>query len=272
MHIAQGLRRALQRNELCLFYQPQADLTGCVVGFEALLRWNHPERGLLAPADFIGTAEETGLIVPIGTWVIEEACRQAARWNIGRPDAPLKMAVNVSSLQFYFSDLEVVVASALAKTGLPPECLELELTESILVRDPANCATDLKRLRSLGVTIAIDDFGTGYSCLSYLQQLPVDVVKVDRSFLADLDSRSGAAVLEAVTALAHSLGLRVVAEGVEREDQMNALRQFSVDLVQGYLIGIPQAADEVTRMIGSGRPADPAPARTDEAHEVTGVL
>jgi diguanylate cyclase (GGDEF)-like protein len=271
MEIAQGLRRALQRNELRLFFQPQANLAGRIVGFEALLRWEHPNRGLLTPADFIGTAEETGLIVPIGTWVIEEACRQASRWNEGR-EKPLKVAVNVSSLQFYFSDLAEVVASALEKTGLPPECLELELTESILVRDTANCATDLKRLRSLGITIAIDDFGTGYSCLSYLQQLPVDVVKVDRSFLADLNSRSGAAVLEAITALAHSLCLQVIAEGVERDDQMHALREFGVDLVQGYLIGVPEPAGVVTKMISSGGPADSSFAGADKTDEMAGVL
>jgi EAL domain-containing protein (putative c-di-GMP-specific phosphodiesterase class I) len=271
MEIAQGLRRALERNEFQLFYQPQADLSGRIRGFEALLRWQHPSRGLLTPDEFIGIAEETGLIVPIGTWVIDEACRQASRWNTGRAQ-PVKVAVNVSSLQFYFSDLAAIVRAALEKTAVRPEWLELELTESILIRDKANCATDLRQLRSLGITIAIDDFGTGYSCLSYLRQLPVDVLKIDRSFLTGIDSPSGAAVLEAITALAHSLQLRVVAEGVEGHPQMQAIRRLGVDLAQGFLIGRPEPAEAVMQMLESAWAADSPLARSYELNEMAAVV
>ena len=158
------------------------------------------------------------------------------------------MAVNVSALQFYFSDLVEVVRSALRSTGLPAECLELELTESLVVRDAKKCASELAELRALGVTIAIDDFGTGYSCLSYLQRLPVDVLKIDRSFLEDVKSRSATAVLQAITALAHSLGLNVVAEGIERHDQLQVLRELGVDLAQGYYIERPKLPKDIERL------------------------
>ena len=244
MELANGLRRALERNELALHYQPQVDLDGRLKGLEALLRWQHPTRGMLYPGHFIDIAEETGLIVPIGTWVIEEACRQCQAWNL-RHNEPLKMAVNVSALQFYFSDLVEVVRAALRKTGLPPNCLELEITESLVVRDARKCAAELDELRTLGVTIAIDDFGTGYSCLSYLRRLPVDVLKIDRSFLEDVESHSAAAVLQAITVLAHSLGLNVVAEGIERKEQIPVLRELGVDLAQGYYLGRPKPAREI---------------------------
>lgn len=271
LDIAQGLRGALERNEFQLHYQPQVDLHGRLHGFEALLRWQHPVRGLLNPGEFIPIAEETGLIVPIGSWVIEEACRQSALWNRHR-SRPLKVAVNVSSLQFYFSDLSAVVRNALEKSGVRPECLEIELTESILVHDKASCATDLRQLRALGITIAIDDFGTGYSCLSYLQRLPVDVVKIDRSFLSDLGSPSGTAVLNAIAALAHGLGLLVVVEGVEHPDQMHAVRRFDIDLVQGFLLGKPQPAESITLALHSDGPADAAFAASHETYEVPGIL
>ena len=247
MELANGLRRALERNELELHYQPQVDLDGRLCGLEALLRWTHPTRGLLAPAHFIDIAEETGLIVPIGTWVIEEACRQCRKWNTRR-QVPLKIAVNVSALQFYFSDLVEVVRAALQKTGLPPSCLELEITESLVVRDARKCAAELDQLRTLGVTIAIDDFGTGYSCLSYLRRLPVDVLKIDRSFLEDVESQSASAVLQAITVLAHSLGLNVVAEGIERKEQIPVLRRLGIDLAQGYYLGRPKPVNEIERI------------------------
>ena len=244
MELANGLRRALERNELELHYQPQVDLDGRLRGLEALLRWQHPSRGMLAPGHFIDIAEETGLIVPIGTWVIEEACRQCRDWNSRRQEL-LKVAVNVSALQFYFSDLVDVVRNALQKTGLPPSCLELEITESLVVRDARKCAAELDELRGLGVTIAIDDFGTGYSCLSYLRRLPVDVLKIDRSFLEDVESQSASAVLQAITVLAHSLGLNVVAEGIERKEQIPVLKQLGIDLAQGYYLGRPKPAREI---------------------------
>jgi diguanylate cyclase (GGDEF)-like protein len=242
MELANSLRRAVERNELELHYQPQVDFDGNLRGLEALLRWKHPLKGTLMPGHFIDIAEETGLIVPIGAWVLEEACRRCAEWNAERTE-PIVMAVNVSSLQFYFSDLLEVVQRALAKTGLAPSCLEIELTESLLMRDAHQSSIELQKLRSLGVTIAVDDFGTGYSSLSYLQRLPVDLLKIDRSFLEHIDSKSAFAVVQAITALAHALNLRVVAEGVEKEHQMTMLRHMGVDLAQGYLIGrpVPQA-------------------------------
>ena len=247
MEIANGLRRALERDEFELYYQPQVDLDGSLKGLEALLRWAHPTRGLLAPGQFIDIAEETGLIVPIGSWVLETACRQCREWNAGR-HPPLKIAVNVSALQFYFSDLVDVVRAALQKTGLPPSCLELEITETLVVRDARKCAAELDQLRRLGVTIAIDDFGTGYSCLSYLRRLPVDVLKIDRSFLDDVESQSASAVLQAITVLAHSLGLNVVAEGIERKEQIPILRRLGIDLAQGYYLCRPKPAEEIRRL------------------------
>jgi diguanylate cyclase (GGDEF)-like protein/PAS domain S-box-containing protein len=248
MEVANSLRRALERNEFELHYQPQVDLDGNIRAFEALVRWKHPTRGLLYPGHFISIAEDTGLIVPIGSWVIEEACRQCAEWNANR-SSPLKVAVNVSALQFYFSDLVEVVRTALVRTGLEPWCLELEVTESLVMKDAQQSAQALDSLRELGVTIAIDDFGTGYSSLSYLRRLPVDLLKIDRSFLENIDSRSASAIVEAITALAHALGLRVIAEGIEKHDQMSALRRLGVDLAQGYLIGYPLPAERIEELV-----------------------
>ena len=240
LELGRDLRRALARKEFELHFQPQVDMNGQVRCFEALIRWNHPERGLLFPGHFIDIAEETGLIVPLGAWVMEEACRKCALWNTGRT-MPVKVAVNVSALQFYFSDLAQVVRDALESSNLAPELLEIELTESLLLRDTAKCLQDLASLRALGVSVAIDDFGAGYSCLSYLQRLPVDVLKIDRSFfMRDREEKSTAAVVGAITGLAHGLGLQVVAEGIEEPHQMTVLRQLRVDLVQGYLFGRPR--------------------------------
>jgi diguanylate cyclase (GGDEF)-like protein len=243
-----GLRRALQNRELALFYQPQVDLEGNLKGLEALVRWQHPKRGLVAPTDFIPIAEETGLIVPIGSWVIREACKQCAEWHrAGYKN--LKIAVNVSALQFYFSDLLEIVRNALHSSDLPPACLELELTESLIMKNSEDSTKELQRLRSLGVSVAIDDFGTGYSSLSYLQKLPVDLLKIDRSFLQDVDAASTCALIQAITAVAHSLGLRVAAEGVETEVQLDSIRRIGVDLAQGYLFGKPMPTDLVTRYL-----------------------
>lgn len=239
------LRRAMQNGELRLFYQPQVDLEGRLQGMEALLRWQDPKRGLIAPGDFIPIAEETGLIVPIGSWVIREACRQCADWRkAGYTN--LKVAVNVSALQFYFSDLLEIVRSALNKYQLPAECLEIELTESLIMRNSEDSTRELQRLRALGLTVAIDDFGTGYSSLSYLQKLPVDLLKIDRSFLQDVGVVSTCALIKAITAVAHSLGLRVAAEGVETQLQLDSIRTIGVDLAQGYFFGRPMPGDVAT--------------------------
>ena len=240
-----SLRRALQNGELTLFYQPQVDLDGRLRGMEALLRWEHPKRGLISPADFIPLAEETGLIVPIGSWVIREACRQCACWQKAGFGS-VKVAVNVSALQFYFSDLVEIVRSALQASAVPSECLELELTESLIMRNSEDSTRELQRLRALGVTVAIDDFGTGYSSLSYLQKLPVDLLKIDRSFLQDVNAVGTCALIQAITALAHSLGLRVTAEGVETESQLNSIRKIGVDMAQGYLFGRPMPSEMAT--------------------------
>jgi diguanylate cyclase (GGDEF)-like protein/PAS domain S-box-containing protein len=240
-----SVRRALPNGELRLFYQPQVDLEGHIQGMEALLRWQHPKLGLVPPADFISIAEETGLIVPIGSWVIREACRQWSQWRkAGYTN--LKIAVNVSVLQFYFSDLFEIVRSALTESDMRAEYLELELTESLIMRNFEDSTRELQRLRALGLTVAIDDFGTGYSSLSYLQKLPVDLLKIDRSFLQDVDVVSTCALIQAITAVAHSLGLRVAAEGIETQQQLDSIRTIGVDLAQGFLFGKPMPSEIAT--------------------------
>lgn len=238
-----SLRRALQNNELKVFYQVQVDLDGRPQGMEALLRWRHPKRGLVSPAEFIPIAEETGLIVPIGSWVIGEACRQCAEWQ--KQGLNLKVAVNVSALQFYFSDLVEIVRSSLATHRIKPELLELELTESLIMKNAEDAARELQRLRELGVSVAIDDFGTGYSSLSYLQKLPVDVLKIDQSFLQEIHVAGTNVLIKAITQVAHSLGLRVAAEGVETQEQLEALRVIGVDLAQGFYFGRPIPGESV---------------------------
>jgi diguanylate cyclase (GGDEF)-like protein/PAS domain S-box-containing protein len=252
LEIETRLRRALQNGELRLFYQPQVDLQGRLVGMEALLRWQHPKRGMIAPTEFISIAEETGLIVPIGSWVIREACRQCAEWHkAGYKN--LKVAVNVSALQFYFSDLLEIVRNALTTYNLPAECLELELTESLIMRNSDESTKELQRLRALGLTVAIDDFGTGYSSLSYLQKLPVDLLKIDKSFLQDVEVVSTCALIKAITAVAHSLGLRVAAEGIETQVQLDSIRAIGVDLAQGFLFGKPMSSEVATGYLESAR-------------------
>jgi diguanylate cyclase (GGDEF)-like protein len=245
-----SLRRALQNGELQLFYQPQVDLDGQLLGMEALLRWHHPKRGTVSPAEFIPIAEETGLIVPIGSWVIREACRQCAEWQ--KQGLDIKVAVNVSALQFYFSDLLDIVRTALSTYNLKPESLELELTESLIMRNAEDSTEELQNLRGLGVSVAIDDFGTGYSSLSYLQKLPVDLLKIDKSFIQEIDVASTCALIQAITQVAHSLGLRVAAEGVETASQLQAIRRIGVDIAQGYLFGAPMPADAAMQYVSPG--------------------
>ncbi|MFX3623166.1 MAG: putative bifunctional diguanylate cyclase/phosphodiesterase [Ectobacillus sp.] len=234
------LRKALENNEFVLYYQPKMNLnTGRIYGMEALIRWRSKEKGMVPPSSFIGIAEETGLIVPIGEWVIREACRQCKAWH----DAglgPLSVSVNLSALQFERQDLEELVTSILKETGLPPHALELELTESIIMKNPQEAAITLGNLKKLGVSIAIDDFGTGFSSLSYLKNFPIDTLKIDRSFTWNLDSdNANAAIALAVISLAHSLNLSVVAEGVENEGQLKSLYSMNCEAVQGYHIGKP---------------------------------
>ena len=242
------LRWALELGEFELYYQPQVTLGGEPVAVEALVRWRHPSLGLVPPAKFIPAAEQSGLIVAIGTWVLSEACRQAALWcDAGRP---VRVAVNVSPLQFARPDFFETVRQALNGAGLAPQLLEVELTESLVMRDPDESARQMEQLRTLGVRVAVDDFGTGYSSLSYLHRLPIDALKIDRSFVAELEARRGTqALVQAIVALAQALDLTVVAEGVETAVQLEFLRTLGCDLAQGYLFARPMPADEVSAFL-----------------------
>ncbi len=233
--IQQQLRTAVPNGELVLHYQPQARIGGKVVGFEALVRWNHPTRGMISAGTFVPIAEESGLILPIGEWVLREACREAASWP-----RPLQISVNLSPTQFHHGDLPGLVHSILMETGLSPGRLELEITEGVLIGDFSRASSILRRLKALGVRIAMDDFGTGYSSLSYLHSFPFDKIKIDRAFIANLDSNpQSAAIVRAVIALGRGLDLPVVAEGVETEAQLQFLAREACSEIQGYLIGRP---------------------------------
>src|SRR5688572_8752784 len=248
------LRGAVARNELQLYYQPQVDVrSGSIIGVEALLRWNDPERGLVPPMHFIPLAEDTGLIMSIGEWVLREACRQAKRWH----DAgfgPLIMAVNLSPRQFRQKNLVQMVAAILAETGLPPELLELEITESTMMHRAEEAAAGLRDLHALGVQISLDDFGTGYSSLAYLHRFPVHTLKVDQSFVRDIKSdRDDAAIVSTVISLARQLKLKSLAEGVETKEQLAFLRTRGCDSYQGYLFCRPQPAAEIEALLASHR-------------------
>jgi EAL domain-containing protein (putative c-di-GMP-specific phosphodiesterase class I) len=239
------------RNELILYYQPQYAME-CdrITGVEALLRWQHPERGLLPPGDFIPMAEETGQIVPIGKWVLKEACEQSQRW-CGAGLAPIQMAVNLSAKQFQQQDLPDVVAAILSETGMDPAHLELEITETILMQDLEITIDQLVRLMALGVKISIDDFGTGYSSLNYLKRFPLHALKIDRSFVKDIGEDSDdTSIVSAIISLAHNLSLEVVAEGVETPAQLEFLRSQQCDRFQGFLMSTPLPADSVQQMLG----------------------
>ena len=246
------LGKALERGELELFYQPQFDLLSRrPVGVEALIRWRHPELGILSPDTFIPVAETTGLIREIGDWVLETACHQAVRWSrAGRP--PLRMAVNLSSLQFLQKDFPRRLAHVLKDTGMPSGLLELELTESTLMHDGEETARSLEALKAMGVRLAIDDFGTGYSSLSYLMRFPLDVLKIDRSFLRGVPLESEhVAITSAILAMAKSLRLQVIAEGVESEEQVRFLAEKGCDVMQGFLLAKPAPADVTERLLWS---------------------
>jgi diguanylate cyclase (GGDEF)-like protein len=249
-----ALHRALERGELRLFFQPIVALADArCVGAEALVRWQHPERGLLGPSEFIPLAEETGQIVPMGWWIIEEAARNAARWQLEHPE-PFQVSINLSARQLLQPDLADRVADVIAQTGVHPASLCFEITESVLMDDAETVIDVISRVRALGVQFAIDDFGTGYSSLGYLKRFPVDAVKIDRSFVSGLGSDPGdAAIVSAVIGLAHALGLRVTAEGVETEDQLMALIALECDEAQGYFFLPPQPAPDLRGLIASTR-------------------
>jgi diguanylate cyclase (GGDEF)-like protein/PAS domain S-box-containing protein len=262
VQLESDLRRALENGELFLHYQPTFELAvGQLVGAEALARWRHPSRGLVSPTEFIPIAEATGLIRPIGAWVLQEACRQAAVWQHAHPrrDRTLTLSINLSGRQLQHPEVVYDVADALRGSGLPPSSLVLEMTESVLMDDNEKVLTILRKLKELGVRLAIDDFGTGYSSLSYLHRFPVDILKIDRSFVERLSRMSDDAELaRTVVRLGQSLQLVTVAEGVEDHAQFLALRRMGCDIGQGFYFGRPMEPEQLERLLAD----DPTPART----------
>jgi diguanylate cyclase (GGDEF)-like protein/PAS domain S-box-containing protein len=255
LRVENDLRRALERNELRLDYQPVVSLPDCsIVSVEALLRWDHPERGVVAPSDFIPIAEENGLIEPIGRWVLHRACRQAARWYRDRPDAaPIGMSVNLSAVQVAKRGLTDTIAEVLRASGLEPSCLSLEITESVLLRGVDTLTEALQELKALGVRLVLDDFGTGYSSLGYLTHLPLDALKVDRSFVDGLGTEPrDTAITEAIIAMSQALSLETVGEGVETPLQADELSRLGCEMAQGFFFSPPVPAREITRMLRHG--------------------
>ncbi len=262
MRLEKHLRRALEQQELALYYQPQVDVaSGAIIGMEALVRWFNPELGVVSPSDFIPFAEETGLIVPIGSWVLKTACTQAELWR--QNGMPFRVSVNLSSRQFHHLHsqqaqnrhplLEAVLA-ALDETGLPADLLELEITEGILMQHLDSTMEVLTSLKNLGVRLSVDDFGTGYSSLSYLKRFPIDMLKIDKSFVNDISTDpSDRAIVAAIVAMAQQLKLEVVAEGVETLEQMDFLRELRCQYVQGYYFSKPLPAEELTEICRRGK-------------------
>jgi EAL domain-containing protein (putative c-di-GMP-specific phosphodiesterase class I) len=244
------LHRAIERGELRVHYQPMINLdTGTLFGFEALIRWEHPERGLIPPMEFVPLAEETGLIVPLGVWALEQACLQAVRWHDATPNAPqLSMSVNLSPRQLAEPALPNDVARVLHDTGIQPSALWLEITESTLMRDAESALSALGALQALGLHLAVDDFGTGYSSLAYLERLPVEALKIDRSFTEGVGVRKDStAIVGAVVGLARALRLSTVAEGIETPEQFQQLRAMGCEVGQGFLFGPARPPEDYGR-------------------------
>jgi len=244
--LERDLREALAVGQFELHYQP---LVGCssddVLGFEALVRWRHPERGLVSPVEFVPLAEECGLIVQLGEWVMRTACAEAARWQNGQT-----IAVNLSPVQFRHADLARQILTILKQTGLPPERLELEITEGVLIEDTARTLETLSRLKEAGISVSLDDFGTGYSSLSYLQRFPFDKIKIDRSFIWEMERNADSmAIVRSVIALGRSLRIKVIAEGVETPEQLALLQTENCDQVQGFLLGRPRPAQDLGNLV-----------------------
>jgi diguanylate cyclase (GGDEF)-like protein len=253
LSLESGLRRALEREEFTLHYQPQADIaTNAITGMEALVRWQHPEAGLVSPGEFIPLAEDTGLIVSLDEWVLRAACAQNKAWQkSGMPT--LRVSTNLSARMFRQIGLPELVSRVLKETGLDPDCLDLELTESSVMSDAEAAVETLRSLRDLGVHVSIDDFGTGYSSLNYLKKFPADCLKIDQSFVRDAATEpNDAAIVRAVITLARSLNLKVIAEGVETEEQLRFLRLLGCDEVQGYLLSRPLPAEEFRQKVLDG--------------------
>ena len=252
LELESDLRRAIDHGELRVHYQPIVFMRSGVIGeFEALVRWQHPKRGLVSPGEFIPIAEESGLILPIGQWVLEQACQQMAAWHAEFPfDPPLRLSVNLSPRQFQQPALVDEVARAVREAGLPPDCLKLEITEGVIMRDVEATIDTLTRLKDSGIKLAIDDFGTGYSSLSYLKRLPLDVLKIDRSFVAGIGRDSDdTAIVRAIISLAKSLELEVTGEGIETPEQAALLTALGCDLGQGYYYGKPIDGADTTAML-----------------------
>ncbi|MFM2052264.1 MAG: hypothetical protein RL456_301 [Pseudomonadota bacterium] len=257
LRLENDLRRALERAELRLHYQPLFLCDGTLRGAEALVRWHHPQRGIVPPAEFIPVAEDTGMIHVIGDWVLDEACRQARRWH-DRGHAGLRVSVNLSARQLERSGLDLTVRSALRRSGLDPRMLELEITESSVMEDPARALDLLHALRAVGVGLSVDDFGTGYSSLAYLKRFPLDGLKIDRSFVDGIpDDGDDMAIVEAIVAMARKLKLRIVAEGVETPAQRAVLQRLGCDELQGYLLGHPVSAADMTALLRRQPPGPP---------------
>ena len=249
-----ALRRAVEEQQFRLVYQPIIDLeAGWVVGAEALLRWDHPERGIVSPVDFIGVAEETGLIQPIGAWVLDEACQQLQRWRSELPHVPLFMAVNISARQLR-TGIADQVRAALSRHHVSPGCLTLEITEGVLMEDIARCEDALNQLHADGIRLAIDDFGIGYSSLNYLKQFPIDVIKIDRAFVDGLGTcPNDTAIVSAIVGMARALKINLVAEGVETPTQLRALRHLGCQQAQGFHLAKPMPPDDVTKLLAASQ-------------------
>ena len=263
------LRYALDRNELCLHYQPKLDVaTGRIAGVEALVRWNHPELGMLAPMRFIPVAEETGLIVPIGRWVLRTACAQNMEWQRqGLP--PLSMVINVSPRQFSDESLLSDIDQALADSGMDAKQLQIEITESMVMLNVERAIGVLDEIQSRGVRLAIDDFGTGYSSMSMMKRFPIDTIKIDRSFVRDLPRNSeDKAIAEAIIGMGKALGLTIVAEGVETAEQDDFLRKNYCDEIQGFLFSKPVTADKIAELVRLPHVVAPALMPDDDLADV----
>jgi EAL domain-containing protein (putative c-di-GMP-specific phosphodiesterase class I) len=256
LQLETDLRMALKRREFLLYYQPFVCLTtGKIIGFEALVRWQHPLRGLVSPVKFIPVAEETGAIVPLGEWVLEEACRQLRLWEgMFDFDRPLIMSVNLSGKQFAQPNLVARIQEILEATGLSAQSLKLEITESVVMDDVESAIEVLKDMKALKVKLGIDDFGTGYSSLSYLSRFPTDTLKVDKSFVGRMETESegeNVAIVRTIVTLAHALGMDVIAEGVETAAQLAKLRAIGCEYGQGYFFAKPLPSDEATALMAS---------------------
>jgi EAL domain-containing protein (putative c-di-GMP-specific phosphodiesterase class I) len=264
------LRQALAGEQFVVHYQPQLDLRSQrIVGVEALVRWNHPYRGLVRPGEFIGLAEDIGLIAPLTAWVLRSACQQQRAWR-DRGVTGLQMSVNLSPVQFRERGIELLIERVLAESSLDPASLDLELTENAVIENSQTAIQSLRHLHQLGVSLSIDDFGTGYSSLSYIKRLPVQRLKIDQSFVQNLEnSTNDEVIVRAIINLGHSLGLKVIAEGVESEGQLQRLKSFGCDEVQGHLISHPLSADHLERRFLFGGSGNPPHGPVGDAAEIT---